>query len=464
MMLPGICMSKRIVPPARRAALFEEAYRIGMQQVLPEIEGFADTIVEREVVHFLEIGSNRGGLSFLLAHLTPNGLRIILDNAGSRARTQMLSGLPGEVHEIVADSHREETVSEVEDRLKGRKVDLLFIDGDHSYEGVKRDYFLYRHLVRPGGMIAFHDIRDSEYTLCQGIESPRFWAELSAEPGADSVQEFLAAPDECALPSGNWEWSVNYAHEKGIPGLWGGIGVLFTPGPTGPVTGSVINAGDSAPGLEHTARRSFLVYCPTNAGDFLAELDNPKRLFDVALNDFSGSGTGIEIAEWKFAERTHKWRGIAVNLEKIGDGYDYIAFIDNDITLSTEQLNTLFLTASALRLDLFQASLTEDSCTAWAELKQRNDSYVRAVRLVEIMMPIFSRRGLAACRETFGMSTTGWGLDLVWTKILKRRAMAVCDAVVAGHRRPVGSHLWRNEQGMDAREEMREVCSRFGIV
>lgn len=460
MMFPGIYMSKRIVPPARRAALLEEAYRIGMQQVLPEIEGFVDVVVEREVVHFLEIGSNRGGLSFLLSHFTPSGLRIILDNAGSRARTQMLSALPGEVHEIVADSHREETVAEVEERLKGRKVDLLFIDGDHSYDGVKRDYFLYRHLVRPGGLIAFHDVRDSEYNRCQGIESPRFWAELSVESGADSIQEFLATPAECALPAGNWEWSVNYAHEKGIPGLWGGIGVLFTPGYSRPVPAPE----DSVPGLERAARRSFLVYCPTSAGDFLAELDHPKRLFDVALNDFSGSGTGIDIAEWKFAERAHKWPGIAVNLEKIGDGYDYIAFIDNDITLSTDQLNTLFLTASALRLDLFQASLTEDSCTAWAELKQRNDSYVRAVRLVEIMMPIFSRRGLAACRETFGMSTTGWGLDLVWTKILKRRGMGVCDSVTAGHRRPVGSHLWRNEQGMDAREEMREVCSRFGIV
>lgn len=37
-------------------------------------------------------------------------------------------------------------------------VDFLFIDGDHSYEGVKADYENYHHHVRSGGLIVFHDI------------------------------------------------------------------------------------------------------------------------------------------------------------------------------------------------------------------------------------------------------------------------------------------------------------------
>ncbi|MCS7180690.1 MAG: class I SAM-dependent methyltransferase, partial [bacterium] len=37
------------------------------------------------------------------------------------------------------------------------QVDVLFIDGDHSYESVKNDYFIYRKLVKKGGIIAFHD-------------------------------------------------------------------------------------------------------------------------------------------------------------------------------------------------------------------------------------------------------------------------------------------------------------------
>ena len=38
----------------------------------------------------------------------------------------------------------------------GPDDDFLFIDGDHT--GVGRDYEMYRDLVRPGGLIAFHDI------------------------------------------------------------------------------------------------------------------------------------------------------------------------------------------------------------------------------------------------------------------------------------------------------------------
>ncbi len=37
-------------------------------------------------------------------------------------------------------------------------VDLLFIDGDHQYASVLTDWLLYSPLVRPGGLIAFHDI------------------------------------------------------------------------------------------------------------------------------------------------------------------------------------------------------------------------------------------------------------------------------------------------------------------
>ncbi len=35
--------------------------------------------------------------------------------------------------------------------------DLLFIDGDHSYEGVKRDWENYKSFLKPSSIIVFHD-------------------------------------------------------------------------------------------------------------------------------------------------------------------------------------------------------------------------------------------------------------------------------------------------------------------
>lgn len=37
------------------------------------------------------------------------------------------------------------------------KIDLLFIDGDHSYEGVKMDFNLYSNLLSENGIIIIHD-------------------------------------------------------------------------------------------------------------------------------------------------------------------------------------------------------------------------------------------------------------------------------------------------------------------
>lgn len=37
-------------------------------------------------------------------------------------------------------------------------LDLLFIDGDHSYEGVKADWDAYKALLREGSTVVFHDI------------------------------------------------------------------------------------------------------------------------------------------------------------------------------------------------------------------------------------------------------------------------------------------------------------------
>jgi hypothetical protein len=63
---------------------------------------------------------------------------------------------PCAVPEIVGDSHNPATLELLRQRLAGRKIDLLFIDGDHSYASVKTDYELYEPLVQ--GLIAFHDI------------------------------------------------------------------------------------------------------------------------------------------------------------------------------------------------------------------------------------------------------------------------------------------------------------------
>ena len=56
--------------------------------------------------------------------------------------------------------------------MRDNKVDFIFIDADHSYEGIKKDFEMYSLLVRKGGIIAFHDIIPSGYPTVY-----KFWNE-----------------------------------------------------------------------------------------------------------------------------------------------------------------------------------------------------------------------------------------------------------------------------------------------
>jgi cephalosporin hydroxylase len=55
---------------------------------------------------------------------------------------------------------------EMVDNLKKiiSEIDILFIDGDHSYQGAMNDFLLYEGLVKSGGYIVFDDYNDSQHS------------------------------------------------------------------------------------------------------------------------------------------------------------------------------------------------------------------------------------------------------------------------------------------------------------
>ena len=53
------------------------------------------------------------------------------------------------------------------------KYDVIFIDADHSYEGVKKDYLNALNFIKPNGYIIFHDINS---TSAHGVK--QLWEEI----------------------------------------------------------------------------------------------------------------------------------------------------------------------------------------------------------------------------------------------------------------------------------------------
>jgi MMP 1-O-methyltransferase len=54
-----------------------------------------------------------------------------------------------------------------------RPVGLLWIDGDHTLEGVRRDFESWERFLQPGGVVAFHDALDPDGGPAKLIEELR---------------------------------------------------------------------------------------------------------------------------------------------------------------------------------------------------------------------------------------------------------------------------------------------------
>jgi cephalosporin hydroxylase len=160
--------------------------RFTPSQVREEITGFLKLLSQRPSAVVLEIGTDKGGTFFLLARVVASdGLLLSLDLPAGQGsaypawRELLYRGFARDrqrIELVRSDSHDPRTFDKVKQLLGGRPLDLLFIDGDHSYDGVKKDFEMYSRLVAKGGTIAFHDIVEGAEASVGGV--PRFWREL----------------------------------------------------------------------------------------------------------------------------------------------------------------------------------------------------------------------------------------------------------------------------------------------
>jgi predicted O-methyltransferase YrrM len=167
-------------------------------QLPGEIESLLQLVKPLELRTVLEIGTARGGTLFLLATVaSDDALLVSVDlplgrfgggYAKPRRRIYRAFGRRDQqVKLLQADSHERDTRERVRRMLGQRAVDLLLIDGDHTYEGVRLDVHDYAPLVREGGLIVLHDIAPGDENDVGGV--PRFWQELKGTIGVVEMVE-----------------------------------------------------------------------------------------------------------------------------------------------------------------------------------------------------------------------------------------------------------------------------------
>ncbi|MCB0253734.1 MAG: class I SAM-dependent methyltransferase [Anaerolineae bacterium] len=181
----------------------------GICQLTTEIESALDVLAAARPRTVCEIGTATGGNALLLSHALPDvdlflGIDLYVNN---KAYLRLLRPPLQRMVFFDNSSYAPETIAKVSKVLSSRKLDVLFIDGDHRYDGVKSDFLQYRHFVTEGGYILFHDImpdRGDGWFSSGGV--PVLWNELKA---LYPHQEFVEDPDQQGFGIGMLRYSAD---------------------------------------------------------------------------------------------------------------------------------------------------------------------------------------------------------------------------------------------------------------
>lgn len=176
-------------------------YKIKSVQKTSEIQALAKAVSKIKPEVILEIGTCDAGTLFIWANIASKKV-ITCDIHGSERRTKFYNSFPPDnsgcnVKTMIGNSHEAAFKEKVKKELAGEKVDFLFIDGDHTEKGVEQDFNDYQEFVRPGGIIAFHDILEKQPIPANQVYY--FWERLKKN---HNVHEFVDDPEQCGYGIG----------------------------------------------------------------------------------------------------------------------------------------------------------------------------------------------------------------------------------------------------------------------
>lgn len=162
-------------PPANNygewaAYMCEDRLDLAVYQTPRQFAGAIHELLKYKLNSYIEIGIFSGGSYLIMCEflrLRNPGIRTVgVDISTQYMKPETIPYLTGLHIGTSAD-------------FRGQRFDLAFIDGDHSYEGVKTDY---QNIGPQTKIVMFHDINESS---CPGVV--RFWNEVK---GIKSFKEY----------------------------------------------------------------------------------------------------------------------------------------------------------------------------------------------------------------------------------------------------------------------------------
>jgi SAM-dependent methyltransferase len=128
----------------------------------------------------VELGTNIGSTTILLSALAKEVVTVdvfedlyLIEDVESRekyrnhfnANQHFFDKINGKLSAYLNITVTKSLSCDLATKFPNASVDLVFVDADHSFPGVKRDYEAWFDKVAPGGYFVFHDVGDG----CPGV-------------------------------------------------------------------------------------------------------------------------------------------------------------------------------------------------------------------------------------------------------------------------------------------------------
>jgi hypothetical protein len=214
-----------------------------------------------------------------------------------------------------------------------------------------------------------------------------------------------------------------------------------------------------------------LIISPTGENSLVKEWVKENPNFDLVLlcynNDEKKASIFKQYTPHVYVGVGEKWHLIKSFIENNLDfikNYDYIWCPDDDVSISTENINKVFDIAKEYNLQICQPSMK--GYVAHDIIKPISGNILRYTNFVEILAPLFNLNTLLTLYHTFNYNISGWGYEWLWAHLLNnpQDKIAIIDSIVMEHTKPLGGGYTINRFPIPPLEEMQILLQKYKLT
>lgn len=188
-----------------------------------------------------------------------------------------------------------------------------------------------------------------------------------------------------------------------------------------------------------------------------------SRNFDLALCPFEASPDARDLPPRGIIPG-QKWTGLHAYLTADRDWrqYEYVWLPDDDLATNAADVSRLFDLCQRFAAQLAAPALSEDSQFYYPITMRNRSFFARATTFIDVMAPCMRSDILERLLPTLADSQTGfgWGLPIIWPKLLGFESVYMFDDVAMRHVRPIGA-MRSAEQKRAAQAERWRLLDKY---